>query len=267
MPAKPYRAALLACWLAACSATRENDSSGRSTPEKAPEKAPERVRQRIPQPTQLGTGARIHDAGPSDAPTAVIRETDLVDLQSVVPEILLDMRYAGTDNFVGKAVYPVARCLLRRPVAMALGRVQTRLREQNLQLLIWDCYRPFAVQELFWSLVPDARYVASPVRRDGAPHKGSKHNRGAAIDLSLASSDGKALLMPTDHDDFSARAHVGAKGVPAKARANASTLRKVMAAEGFEPIPTEWWHFDYHSWRKFGLSEEPLTRRSESGAR
>jgi beta-N-acetylhexosaminidase/D-alanyl-D-alanine dipeptidase len=182
----------------------------------------------------------------------------LVDVEQVIPGLLLDMRYASKNNFTGKIVYPRARCLLRRPVAEALVRVQKRLQERQRQLLIWDCYRPFAVQETFWKLVPDSRYVARPRRdRDGRPISGSKHNRGAAVDLSLADSGGRALEMPTDFDDFSEKAHRGAKASKT-ASANAKLLEEIMGDEGFLPLPTEWWHFDFPGWRDYPLGEEPL---------
>lgn len=211
----------------------------------------------------------VYDASPSSdaslptpdahAPDASAGEdSDLVDLQSILPRVTLDMRYAGTSNFVGKVIYPKARCLLRRPVAMAMKEAQRLLKLEGLQLLVWDCYRPFSVQERFWELVPDGRYVAKPVRRAGKLAKGSKHNRGAAVDLGLVKLDGSAVALPTDHDDFSERAHHNAKGIPAAARKNARTLRRAMESAGFHGIKTEWWHFDHHRWREFGLSDEPL---------
>lgn len=197
-------------------------------------------------PSRSADAAGTAEAGAGD-------DSALVDLAAVQPDILLDMRYASTRNFVGKVVYPSARCLLRRPVAQALARVQKKLRAQGMQLLVWDCYRPFAVQEAFWQLVPDSRYVARPVRQDGRPVKGSKHNRGAAIDLTLADKSGTPLLMPTDHDDFSERAHRGARDVPEEARQNAALLERAMSAEDFVGIATEWWHFDHEGWRQYPL--------------
>jgi D-alanyl-D-alanine dipeptidase len=182
---------------------------------------------------------------------------DLVDLAAIDPSIRLDLRYATTDNFTGIAVYPVARCLLRRDAAERLARVQRRLRADGVGLLVWDCYRPLAVQERFWALVPDERYVARPVRRDGRPVAGSKHNRGAAVDVTLADATGNALEMPTGFDDFSQRAHRGASATPA-ARANAERLESAMMAEGFEPLPTEWWHFDAPGWEAYELLDVPL---------
>ena len=185
---------------------------------------------------------------------------DLVDLAAVDPTIRIDIRYATTGNFTGVAVYPVARCLLRRDAAERLARVQRRLRADGLGLLVWDCYRPFAVQERFWALVPDERYVARPERRDGRPVAGSKHNRGAAVDVTLVDAAGAALAMPTGFDDFSERAHRGAPGVPPEARANAERLEAAMVSEGFEPLPTEWWHFDAPGWRTHELLDVPLAR-------
>jgi len=185
---------------------------------------------------------------------------DLVDLAAVDPTIRIDIRYATSDNFTGVAVYPVARCLLRRNAAERLARVQSRLRADGLGLLVWDCYRPFAVQERFWALVPDERYVARPERRGGRPVAGSKHNRGAAVDVTLVDAGGAALAMPTGFDDFTERAHRGAPGVPPEARANAERLEAAMASEGFEPLPTEWWHFDAPGWRGDALLDVPLPR-------
>jgi beta-N-acetylhexosaminidase/D-alanyl-D-alanine dipeptidase len=189
---------------------------------------------------------------------ALESDSDFIDVQTLLPKVQLDMRYAGTNNFVGKVIYPNARCLLRRPVALALQEAQRLLAAQRLQILVWDCYRPFSVQERFWELVPDRRYVAEPIRRNGRLARGSKHNRGAAVDLGLLELDGSPVPLPTDHDDFSARAHHDAKGIPAAARANAQKLRAAMESAGFQGIETEWWHFDHHSWRTFELSDEPL---------
>lgn len=210
-------------------------------------------------PTAVVFDARPASRAHSDAGTERnASANDLVDLQSHLPNAVLDIRYAGKNNFVGKVIYPKARCLVRRPVAIALAEVQSSLQERGLQLLIWDCYRPFSVQERFWKLVPDSRYVAKPIRKGSKLVKGSKHNRGAAVDLSLASLAGEALVMPTDHDDFTSRAHVGATGVADAARKNAEILRQHMESAGFTGIATEWWHFDHQSWRDYDLSDSPL---------
>ena len=183
---------------------------------------------------------------------------ELVEPARLDPTIRLDLRYATSENFTGTPVYPAARCWLRRYVAERLVRVQQRLRHEGLGLLLWDCYRPFSVQRAFWDRVPDARYVAEPVVRDGVPVEGSKHNRGAAVDLTLVDAEGRPLPMPTDFDDFSARANRDAGDAPAEARANRSKLEAAMVSEGFLPLPTEWWHFDGPGWERYGILDRPL---------
>jgi beta-N-acetylhexosaminidase/D-alanyl-D-alanine dipeptidase len=183
----------------------------------------------------------------------------LVEPTSLDPTIQLDLRYATPNNFTGVAVYPAARCWLRRDVAERLVRVQARLRAQGLGLALWDCYRPFSVQQRFWGLVPDARYVAEPVLENGKPASGSKHNRGAAVDLTLVDGNGRELPMPTAFDDFSERAHRNAQDASPEALHNRALLEDAMRKEGFEPLPTEWWHFDGPGWQRYELLDVPLT--------
>jgi beta-N-acetylhexosaminidase/D-alanyl-D-alanine dipeptidase len=186
------------------------------------------------------------------------RPDDLVDLRSIIPDVVLDLRYATTNNFTKAAVYRKARCLLRREVAQKLARVERTLRAEQLRLALWDCYRPFAVQEQLWKLVPDGRYVARPKRDgQGRPISGSKHNRGAAVDLTLADLEGKLLVMPTDFDDFSAKAR-RRRWSREPAERNAARLEAAMKNAGFIPLPTEWWHFDDPNWKDYPLGEEPL---------
>ena len=185
-------------------------------------------------------------------------DDDLVEPTSLDPTIRLDLRYATAQNFTGVTVYPAGRCWLHRDVAERLARVQARLRAQGRGLLLWDCYRPFSVQQRFWALVPDASYVAEPIAKDGVPVAGSKHNRGAAVDVTLVDLAGNELPMPTGFDDFSARAHRDATDASEVARANRAQLETVMLAEGFEPLPTEWWHFDGPGWQRFPLLDRPL---------
>ncbi len=208
--------------------------------------------------TEVGPGSGEADAGGGAA--------DLIDIASIDPSIRVEIRYATTDNFTGVAFYPVARCLLRRDAAERVGRVQKALAARGLGLMMWDCYRPFSVQRRLWKIVPDSRYVAEPVAAaDGTPVEGSKHNRGAAVDLTLVGRDGRALDMPTGYDDFSPRAHRGDRRAPAAARRNAELLERAMVAEGFEPLPTEWWHFDAPGWQRYPLSDQPLTAEEQPG--
>jgi D-alanyl-D-alanine dipeptidase len=163
---------------------------------------------------------------------------DLVDAARLVPDAVLDVRYATAENFVGRRLYPEARCLLRRPVAERLARAASRLRERGFRLRLYDCYRPLSVQREMWQAFPRRGYVASPAQ-------GSNHNRGAAVDVGLATADGGEVEMPTAYDAFERRAHASARdGVSPAARRNRGALRRAMEAEGFRVNPMEWWHFD-----------------------
>lgn len=194
---------------------------------------------------------------PDDRPD-LVSKPDLLDIVDVIPDVYLDMRYATPNNFVGEAVYPKARCMLQRGVAKSLLRVAEKAHEKGYRLRIWDCYRPFRVQQRFWELQPDERYVAKPVVRNGIIESGSKHNRGAAIDLTLAEPDGTPLDMPTDFDDFSERAHRDSEEATEEQRRNAELLRELMESEGFEPLETEWWHFDGPDWESYAYLNQPL---------
>lgn len=175
----------------------------------------------------------------------------LVDVLELEPSIRVDIRYATPENFTGKVLYPVNRCLLRRPVAERLAGVQRALRGRGLALKVWDCYRPLSIQRELWALVPDPRYVADPV-------KGSRHNRGAAVDLTLVDGSGAELEMPTGYDDFSERAHRGHAGASPRAAANSALLESALARAGFAGLATEWWHFDADGWREYPLEDVPL---------
>ena len=168
----------------------------------------------------------------------------LVDMHRRNPRIVLEMRYAGRDNFTHQALYDRAECWLNAVAAARLDAVEPDLERQGLRLKVWDCYRPLSVQRKFWALVPDERYVADP-------SKGSRHNRGAAVDLTLVRTDGTELAMPTPHDDFSIRAHRDFMDLPPALLANRGLLERVMLKHGFVPFPTEWWHFDSEGWESF----------------
>lgn len=160
---------------------------------------------------------------------------DLVDVTEVAPGVRIDVRYATSDNFLHEPIYACARCLLRRPAAEALARAQRALAAKGLGLVVWDCYRPAAVQRKMWQLVPDARFVANP-------RKGSVHARGGAVDVALVDAAGNPLPMPTGFDEFTPRAAADAPASPEATR-NRATLRRAMEAAGFRGIRTEWWHF------------------------
>lgn len=176
---------------------------------------------------------------------------NLVELIQVSPRIQLDIRYASSNNFAGRAVYPSSRCFLLRQAAERLHRVQLALEKKGLGLKVYDGYRPLSVQKIFWSMVPDPRYVADPA-------EGSRHNRGASVDLTLVGADGRELLMPTEFDDFTEKAAHAYQGGPKEALKNRALLDQAMKAEGFIPIDSEWWHYDDPDWKNFPILDIPI---------
>jgi D-alanyl-D-alanine dipeptidase len=163
----------------------------------------------------------------------------VVDVAGIIPDAIVDLRYATSDNLAHRPVYPAgARCLLLAPVAERLVRVAGRLRAEGLRLRLWDCYRPLAVQRELWRLVPRKGLVADPA-------KGSHHNRGAAVDVAVAAADGGPVALPTGFDDLGRCARLEAvDGVSPEARRNRERLRAAMEAEGFRPNRMEWWHYE-----------------------
>ncbi len=183
-------------------------------------------------------------SGRSAAERAAFAAEPLVPVADVDPRIRFDLRYATANNFTGQVLYDSPVCLLRRSVAERLSRVQERLAAQGYGLLVLDGYRPLSVQERMWQLVPDTRYVADP-------RKGSRHNRGAAVDVALVDGAGQLLEMPTDFDDFSEAARRDHAGASAAARQHLALLDAAMTAEGFIGLETEWWHYDAPDWEVY----------------
>lgn len=178
--------------------------------------------------------------------------TDLVDIAAVNPHIRLDLRYATADNFTHQILYSRAKCFLRRAVADRLSHAQMAAERVGRGLKVFDCYRPLSVQKKMWALVPDERYVADPA-------KGSRHNRGAAVDVTLVNADGSAVAMPTAFDDFTEHAHRDFLALPAPEIQRRWLLEQVMMSAGFAGLPTEWWHFDAQDWQQYDVLDVDLS--------
>lgn len=177
------------------------------------------------------------------------READLLELVKLDKTVKLDIRYARTDNFVGKVVYPQARAFLQRPAAEAVLRVHQTLKKQGLGIVVFDGYRPWSITKLFWEVTPDdkRKFVANP-------KTGSRHNRGCAVDLSIYElKTGRLVPMPSDFDEFTERASPDYKGGTPEETGNRDLLRKLMEAEGFTVNANEWWHFDYKDWQTYAI--------------
>jgi len=189
-----------------------------------------------------------------------LRPADLVDLTSRDPRIHLDVRYATADNFMGARMYSSARAFLQRPAAEALARVQRALGAEGYGLLIHDGYRPWYVTKMFWDATPVAQHMFV-----ADPSKGSRHNRGASVDLSLYDlATGRPIAFVSGYDEFTPRAYRDYPGGTSLQRWYRALLRRAMVAEGFRPNFEEWWHFDWHDWARYpvlNLTFEQLDAR------
>lgn len=174
------------------------------------------------------------------------QKADLVLVKTVIPDCILDIRYATTNNFTGKVIYTSDACYLLEPALHALQQAADLFRTLGYRIKIWDAYRPRRAQYVLWDIVPDPRYVADPV-------KGSNHNRGCAVDITLVDKEGIELDMGTEFDDFTPRAHRDAQDVCQEALKNRKILETVMYQSGFTGEPTEWWHFDFEGWQEYPL--------------
>jgi CubicO group peptidase (beta-lactamase class C family)/D-alanyl-D-alanine dipeptidase len=180
------------------------------------------------------------------------RASDLVELSTLDPTIKLEIRYATTNNFISTPMYSQARAFLQRPAAEALLRAHRSLAKYGLGLLIHDAYRPWYVTKMFWDATPDSAkiFVANPAQ-------GSRHNRGAAVDLTVYDlRTGRAIEMVSGYDEFSARAYPDYPGGTSRQRYDRELLRRAMEAEGFRVYEAEWWHFDYQDWRLYPIGNQ-----------
>jgi len=189
----------------------------------------------------LGSYQRLAQHDPSER---------LIDLEPL--GITIDIRYATPNNFMKETLYPIAKAYLRAPAAHALADVNRELAARGLAVKVFDAYRPYRITEKMWEPIKNPDFVADPA-------KGSRHNRGAAVDLTLIDrATGNELAMPTPYDDFTARARQDFDDVTPEVRANRERLRDVLTRNGFEPLPSEWWHFDFKGWERFELMDVPL---------
>jgi D-alanyl-D-alanine dipeptidase len=176
-------------------------------------------------------------------------DNELINLAEFIPGIVLEIGYATTHNFTGKKIYTMARAYARKPVAEALKRIQADLKKQGLELKIFDGYRPYSATVMFYETYHDTTYVASP-------YKGSRHNRGCALDLTLIDSKtGKELQMPTEWDSFKKEAWPSTPVADPVIRKNRKTLIDAMEKHGFKVNSSEWWHFDFVGWQKFAVMD------------
>ncbi len=181
-------------------------------------------------------------------------DLELVEIKKAIPSVVLDIRYATTNNFMKEVMYRQPRAFARKPVVEKLKAIQAALNNDGYGLKIYDGYRPYDVTVLFYEKASDKNFVANPA-------KGSKHNRGCAIDLSIIDlKTGKDVPMPTPYDSFEAAASATYEDLPAQIIKNRDYLIKMMEANGFKVLPHEWWHFDFIGWQNFDLMDIPFEK-------
>jgi D-alanyl-D-alanine dipeptidase len=180
----------------------------------------------------------------------------LVDVAALDSTIKLDIRYATENNFLGTKLYEQPRAFLQKPAADALVKAHRALRALGYGLLIHDAYRPWYVTKVFWDATPDSlRWLVAD------PGQGSKHNRGAAVDVTLYDVEsGKPVEMPSTYDESTARANATYPGGTSLQRWHRSLLRRALEHEGFIANPLEWWHFDYKDWKSYPIVNLPFDR-------
>ena len=183
------------------------------------------------------------------------KPTELVELIKLDSTIKLDIRYATSNNFVGRPVYKEARAFLQKPAAEALVKANASLKPLGYGLLVFDGYRPWNITKLFWEVTPDDKkhFVANPA-------KGSKHNRGCAVDLSLYDlKTGKEIEMTGAYDEMTERSYPNYTGGTEEQRKMRDLLRSKMEAQGFTVYEYEWWHFDYKDWKEYRITNVPFS--------
>jgi zinc D-Ala-D-Ala dipeptidase len=176
-------------------------------------------------------------------------QNELVNLQKVIPGIVLDIRYATSNNFTGEKIYNLPRAYARRPVAEALKKAQAEFANHGVGIKIYDAYRPYAATVNFYEVYRDTTYVASPYR-------GSRHNRGCAIDMTLIElKTGNELKMPTEFDSFRKEAWPSTPVKDPLIKKNRDLIIAVMKKHGFNVNASEWWHFDFTGWQQFSVMD------------
>ncbi len=177
----------------------------------------------------------------------VIADSTFVNLKDYSSDFIYNMKYATTDNFLKTKVYDCAACFLRYKTVKALLKANDKFLKKGYRIILFDCYRPLDIQKKMWQIVSNPKYVADP-------NKGSIHNRGGAVDISLADSSGKELDMGTSFDFFGIEASHDYENLSDEVKENRRTLRKIMTRSGFRIFESEWWHYNLKNAKKENIS-------------
>ncbi len=176
-------------------------------------------------------------------------QNELINLEIYIPNLILDIRYATTINFTGEKIYNLSKAYARKPVAEALQQAQAEFKKHGVGIKVFDAYRPYAATVKFYEVYHDTTYVASPYR-------GSRHNRGCAIDMTIVDlNTGKDLPMPTEYDSFRKEAWPTTPVKDPIIKKNRDLIISIMQKHGFKVNSSEWWHFDFIGWQKFDVMD------------
>lgn len=182
--------------------------------------------------------------------------TNFIELIKLDNSLHLDIKYATNQNFLGKPVYTQARAFLQQAPAQALVNANKAFKKLGYAIVVFDGYRPWSVTKIFWDLTPKhlRKFVSNP-------KKGSRHNRGCAVDISLLNlKTGKQVEMPGEYDEMTERSYPYYKGGTTEQRKNRDLLIKIMEENGFKVFQYEWWHFDYKGWEKYKIEDIPFEK-------
>ncbi len=167
----------------------------------------------------------------------IINDTTFVNLKDYSKDFVYDMKYATSDNFLKAKVYDCAECFLRLKTVKALINANKEFMKNGYKIKLFDCYRPLDIQKKMWAIFSNPEYVANP-------SKGSIHNKGGAVDITLVDKSGKELDMGTAFDFFGIEASSNYKFISQEVKFNRAKLKTIMIDNGFNPLDSEWWHYN-----------------------
>ena len=203
-----------------------------------------------PVPTPIHTPKPSPTPLPTPIPTPIppMEKDGMVNIAVAAPDIFIELRYASANNFTGKVVYPIEVCLLSKDTAEKLIAAQAIFKQDGYAIKIWDAYRPARYQQVLYDATENKTFLMDP-------KKGSKHSRGAAVDLTLVDSNGNELEMPTDFDDFTTQAARDDTTMTETARKNLDYLTQVMIQCGFQYVRNEWWHYEDVNYAQYPITD------------
>ncbi|SHM36957.1 M15 family metallopeptidase [Flavobacterium chilense] len=196
----------------------------------------------------IATSTAQHEAYSSEG-TQEVSDTTFVNLRDYSNDFIYDMKYATEDNFLKAKVYDCAECLLRLKTVKALIAANNDFNKKGYKIKLYDCYRPLSIQKKMWEIVSNPEYVADP-------KKGSIHNRGGAVDISLVDINGKEVDMGTPFDFFGIRASHNYTMLSNQVKSNRKYLKKIMIKNGFNSFDSEWWHYNLKAGLKDNVSNQ-----------